>query len=104
MPIYEYVCSNCGHEEEVLQKIDDVDPTCPKCVEIKTKPFYQVEHIETIMHKKISKSAVIFKGSGFYETDYKKKQSTRPHKKVNKSEKEQSKSKDEPSQPPSKKQ
>ena len=32
MPIYDYKCSNCGHETEVIQKISDKPKTiCPKC-------------------------------------------------------------------------
>ena len=59
MPIYEYQCSDCGHEEEVLQRVSDpVLTRCPKC-----GGHY---------HKKISSPAFRFKGSGFYETDYKK--------------------------------
>jgi|TARA_Y100000310_G_scaffold273645_1_gene289211 putative FmdB family regulatory protein len=72
-PIYEYYCPSCGYEEEMFQQINDSAPTCSKCTEMKTKPFYQVEHIMTEMKKKISKSAAHFKGKGFYETDYKKK-------------------------------
>ncbi len=73
MPIYEYVCPNCGHEVEVLQKVDDKAPDCPDCVELKSLPFYSIERVVTEMRRKISKPAVIFKGTGFYETDYKKK-------------------------------
>ena len=73
MPIYEYICPTCGHEEEVLQKMEDKAPVCPNCVELKSLPFYKIEKVVTEMKRKISKSAVIFKGSGFYETDYKKK-------------------------------
>ena len=59
MPIYEYKCNDCGFEEEVLQRISDpVLTVCPKC-----GGHYS---------KKISSPAFRFKGSGFYETDYKK--------------------------------
>ncbi len=59
MPIYEYFCSECGYEEEVLQRVTDpVLTRCPKC--------------GGSYHKKISAPAFQFKGSGFYETDYKK--------------------------------
>ncbi len=60
MPTYEYECDNCNKTFEVFQKITD-EPLkkCPKC------------------NKKISRligggSGVIFKGSGFYATDYRK--------------------------------
>jgi putative FmdB family regulatory protein len=60
MPTYEYECDNCNKTFEVFQKITDVPlKKCPKC------------------NKKISRligggSGVIFKGSGFYATDYRK--------------------------------
>ena len=31
MSIYEYRCRQCGNEFEVIQNIDDKQPTCPKC-------------------------------------------------------------------------
>jgi len=57
MPIYGYRCSNCGHQLEVLQKYSD-EPlkVCPKCQGKLTKILYP--------------AGVIFKGSGFYKTDY----------------------------------
>ena len=73
MPIYEYYCLNCGHEEEVLQKMEDKAPNCPNCVKLKRLPFYSLGKVLLEMKRKISKPAIIFKGSGFYETDYKKK-------------------------------
>ena len=65
MPIYEYICPTCGHEEEVLQSIDALNIKC----HVESKGYF----CNTEMNKKISKSSVIFKGEGFYETDYKKK-------------------------------
>jgi putative FmdB family regulatory protein len=62
MPTYEYVCRACGHEFEKFQSMND-DPvkSCPECRRRQVK-------------RKIGVGAgVIFKGSGFYETDYKKK-------------------------------
>jgi putative FmdB family regulatory protein len=58
VPIYGYRCANCGHELEVLQKVSD-EPlkVCPKCQGKLTKMLYP--------------AGVIFKGSGFYSTDYK---------------------------------
>ena len=58
MPIYGYRCSNCGHQLEILQKVSD-EPlkVCPQCQGKLTKLFYP--------------AGVIFKGSGFYSTDYK---------------------------------
>ena len=63
MPFYEYECKseNCDHRFERRQGIND-NPlvTCPKCGE---KTLARVFHT----------SAIIFKGSGFYTTDYKNK-------------------------------
>ena len=61
MPTYQYRCKTCGHEFEEFQAISD-DPitVCPKCTG------------ET--HRVISGGVgLIFKGSGFYITDYKRK-------------------------------
>ncbi|GJL83460.1 MAG: hypothetical protein DHS20C01_30940 [marine bacterium B5-7] len=59
MPIYEYVCTECGHELEALQKMSDERLVfCPSCGEDKLK-------------KKISAAAFRLKGSGWYETDFK---------------------------------
>ena len=59
MPFYEYQCSKCGHEEEVLQKISD-EPLkkCPACG-------------KSTMKKKVSAAAFRLKGGGWYETDFK---------------------------------
>lgn len=56
MPTYQYRCSDCGHELEVVQGFDD-DPLtiCPAC--------------EGGLRKVFSAAAVVFKGSGFYATD-----------------------------------
>jgi len=58
MPIYGYRCRSCGNELEVLQKMSDPPlKTCPKCSGELTKILYPV--------------GVIYKGSGYYSTDYK---------------------------------
>jgi putative FmdB family regulatory protein len=60
MPTYEYKCKHCGHEMEALQSIT-ADPLtrCPKC---RRKGLVRL----------ISAGVgLIFKGSGFYVTDYK---------------------------------
>lgn len=60
MPIYEYQCSNCQHELEVLQKLSDLPLTdCPAC------------H-EPALKKRISAAGFRLKGQGWYETDFKK--------------------------------
>lgn len=60
MPIYGYVCEQCGQVTEVLQGFNDPPlKTCPNCMGPVRKQFYP--------------AGVIFKGSGFYTTDYKGK-------------------------------
>lgn len=59
MPIYEYRCESCGHEEEALQKMSDAPLTdCPAC---------QTGNLK----KKMSATAFRLKGGGWYETDFK---------------------------------
>jgi putative FmdB family regulatory protein len=59
VPIYEYRCEACGHQEEHLQKVSD-NPlrTCPSC----GKPAYR---------KLLSAAGFQLKGSGWYATDFK---------------------------------
>jgi len=60
MPIYEYRCEDCGHEFDVLQKVSD-DPLtdCPECGRPSLK-------------KLISAAGFRLKGTGWYETDFKR--------------------------------
>ena len=62
MPTYEYECAACGRGFEILQSMKDARlKKCPKCGKLK-------------LHRLIGTgSGMIFKGTGFYETDYKKK-------------------------------
>ena len=66
MPTYEYVCSKCGHEFELFQSIADHPlKVCPK--ELCPPKKWGRGKVK----KKISAGAgLIFKGSGFYITDY----------------------------------
>lgn len=58
MPTYGYRCRSCGNEFEVLQKISDPPlKTCPKCAGKLDKMVYA--------------AGIIYKGSGYYNTDYK---------------------------------
>ena len=58
MPIYGYRCEKCGHEIEVLQRMSDAPPKrCPRCKGKLSKMMYP--------------AGVVFKGSGYYTTDYK---------------------------------
>jgi putative FmdB family regulatory protein len=61
MPTYEYQCSNCGHELEEFQSINEAPLTlCPACKG------------ETLLRIMGGGAGLIFRGSGFYLTDYKK--------------------------------
>ena len=64
MPTYDYKCSNCGDTFEILQSIK-AEPLkiCSKCGK------------ETLQKQISGGVGLIFKGSGFYLTDYKNKQS-----------------------------
>jgi len=82
MPIYEYECLDCGKQCEVIQKFDD-EPlsSCPDC--------------GGHMHKLVSQSSFVLKGTGWYVTDY-----ARPEQK--KSEKPARKTHTKPEQPETK--
>lgn len=62
MPTYQYHCTECGHDFEAFQSmVDPVLEECPKC------------------HGKVRRlitggAGFIFKGNGFYQTDYRSKQ------------------------------
>jgi putative FmdB family regulatory protein len=59
MPTYDYVCDACGHAFEEFQSMSDkVLKKCPKCKKSKLRRLFGTG------------AAVIFKGSGFYQTDY----------------------------------
>jgi len=59
MPTYEYRCTNCHYKFEAFQKMNDEPLTeCPEC--------------KGVVKRLISSGAgPIFKGTGFYQTDYK---------------------------------
>jgi putative FmdB family regulatory protein len=65
MPTYEYVCPKCGHAFELFQSMNDAPlKKCPKCHKLGVKRLVG------------GGAGLIFKGSGFYITDYKKKSGT----------------------------
>lgn len=65
MPTYDYRCEGCGHEMALFQGItEDPIKTCPECEEDKLRRLIG------------SGAGIIFKGSGFYETDYKRSRSS----------------------------
>jgi putative FmdB family regulatory protein len=59
MPTYDYICDECGHEFEAFESITaEPRKECPEC----TRPR---------LRRKIGPgAAILFKGSGFYQTDY----------------------------------
>ena len=59
MPIYEYYCTRCNHEEDLLQKFGEL--AIAKCPECGKKTF----------KRKISAPGFQLKGTGWYETDFK---------------------------------
>lgn len=63
MPIYEYACTNCGERTEAKQSFDD-------------PPLEECPHCGGKLRKLYSPVGIVFKGSGFYSTDAKKKGST----------------------------
>jgi putative FmdB family regulatory protein len=69
MPLYEYKCQSCGERHEKIQKY--TDPPCKKC-----------PHCGGALKKMFSSPAIQFKGSGFYITDYAKKNSPSEEKKI----------------------
>src|SRR5204863_5117593 len=59
MPTYEYQCDACDHNFDEFQSINDAPlKKCPKCKKQKLRRVFGAG------------AAVIFKGSGFYQTDY----------------------------------
>jgi putative FmdB family regulatory protein len=67
MPNYDYECDACGHRFEEFQSMNDKHLTdCPKCGKPKLRRLIGAG------------AGIIFKGSGFYQTDYKKNGSAAP--------------------------
>ena len=59
MPTYDYVCDGCGHAFELFQSMtEQAKKTCPKC------------HKKKLRRLIGAGGAIMFKGSGFYKTDY----------------------------------
>jgi putative FmdB family regulatory protein len=65
MPTYQYQCRQCGYEMEEFQSITEASLVrCPRC------------ETDNLMRILGTGSGLIFKGSGFYLTDYKKGQTS----------------------------
>jgi putative FmdB family regulatory protein len=60
MPIYEYQCDKCGEVFEVFQKVSDPPPKTHSCGSDK-------------LHRVMSQTSFILKGTGWYVTDYARK-------------------------------
>ncbi len=59
MPTYDYECDACGHAFELFQTISEpVKRKCPECNRSKLRRLFGTG------------AAIVFKGSGFYQTDY----------------------------------
>lgn len=59
MPTYDYLCDACGHRLEIYQGIkDDALTKCPKC------------KAKSLKRQFGSGGGILFKGTGFYQTDY----------------------------------
>ena len=59
MPTYDYICDACQHEFEAFESIKaDAQTVCPTC------------HEPRLRRKIGAGAAILFKGSGFYQTDY----------------------------------
>jgi len=82
MPTYDYQCDSCGHQFEAFESIKaDPRTECPECKQPR-------------LRRKIGPgAAILFKGSGFYQTDYR----SESYKKAAKAEKPAAESKTAPS-------
>jgi putative FmdB family regulatory protein len=58
MPVYDFVCNNCGNTEEIEMKMSEYNPNhkCKKC--------------QSILSRVYNFSGISFKGTGFYVNDY----------------------------------
>lgn len=61
MPTYDYACESCGHRLEAFQSMSEAPlRRCPECGR------------ERLQRQIGTGAGILFKGSGFYETDYKR--------------------------------
>jgi putative FmdB family regulatory protein len=67
VPVYEYVCSNCGERTDILQSVNDPTPQfCPSC------------GAEGTLRKAFAPPMIVFKGSGWAKKDRSVARSKRP--------------------------
>jgi putative FmdB family regulatory protein len=59
MPTYDYACASCGHEFEAFHSMTATLTECPEC------------HKDSLRRRIGTGAGLIFKGTGFYQTDYK---------------------------------
>ena len=77
MPTYDYQCDACGHMFELFQGINDpLKRKCPACQKLKLRRLFGTG------------AAILFKGSGFYETDYRSDSYKKDAKKASAAEKQ----------------
>ena len=85
MPTYDYRCEDCGHTFDAFQRMsEDVLTECPDCGK------------STLRRLIGSGAGIIFKGSGFYETDYKRSRTGDESKSEPKTEKTETKTESKP--------
>ena len=73
MPTYDFVCDACGHTFEEWQSFNDEPLTkCPQCKKKKVRRLIGTG------------AAIVFKGSGFYETDYRRDEAYKAAEKADK--------------------
>ncbi len=89
MPTYDYECSSCSHRFELFEKVGEGGTKpCPKCRKGKAKRMPGAG------------AGIIFKGSGFYTTDYKKSAAgSEPKKKTTRRDKTKETKKESKSEP-----
>ena len=81
MPTYDYECDACGHTLEIFQGINDPKKKkCPECGKNKLQRLFGTG------------AAIVFKGSGFYQTDYRSEGYKKAAKKDKESKKKSSES------------
>ncbi len=76
MPTYEYKCKNCGYSFDAFQGMNDLPlKTCSSC------------HTDSLKRLIGTGAGILFKGSGFYQTDYRSDSYIKAQKKENDSNK-----------------